>query len=66
MYKIDTQELLNECSLTEIPDEWKLDPVDKANWVAALRSGKYRQTMSVLRRRTISTGNESFCCLGVW
>jgi hypothetical protein len=31
----------------------------KAKWVAALRSGKYKQTTGALRR------GDSFCCLGV-
>jgi hypothetical protein len=31
----------------------------KTKWVAALRSGKYEQTLSMLRN------NEGFCCLGV-
>jgi len=32
-------------------------------WVAALRSGDYKQTTGTLHRRT--NGRDSFCCLGV-
>ena len=31
-------------------------------WVAALRSGKYKQTKNVLHR---TNGQDKFCCLGV-
>jgi hypothetical protein len=42
-------------------NEQKLDPEFKAKWVAALRSGGYKQT-----RNTIYNAKEnSFCCLGV-
>lgn len=37
----------------------KLDPKLKAEWVAALRSGKYEQGTSFLNR------DNKFCCLGV-
>ena len=33
-------------------------------WVKALRSGKYKKTMSRLRR-VAKNGNKSYCCLGV-
>jgi hypothetical protein len=33
--------------------------------VAALRSGKYKQTGSRLRLRRLSPNGDSFCCLGV-
>lgn len=36
-----------------------MDPKLKAEWVAALRSGKYQQTSGILE----SNGN--YCCLGV-
>ena len=36
----------------------------KAKWVAALRSGKYRQCRGQLQL-TGPDGGESFCCLGV-
>ena len=36
-----------------------MNPEIKARWVAALRSGKYKQTKGFLRC------DESFCCLGV-
>lgn len=38
----------------------KMNPEVKERWVAALRSGKYRQT-----RGTLNEGDVSFCCLGV-
>lgn len=37
-----------------------MDAKLKADWVKALRSGKYQQATSCLRSR-----NNSFCCLGV-
>ena len=37
----------------------KMKPEIKAKWLAALRSGKYRQARSVLRSRL------GMCCLGV-
>lgn len=36
-----------------------MNPEIKAKWVAALRSGEYKQGMYVLRR------GDAFCCLGV-
>ena len=38
----------------------KMDPVVKARWVAALRSGAYKQGRTQLR-----TKHNTFCCLGV-
>lgn len=38
----------------------KLDPVFKANWVAALRSGEFKQTT----KGYLKLGN-AYCCLGV-
>jgi len=35
----------------------------KDKWVAALRSGKYKQTSGVLKR--MESGACSYCCLGV-
>ena len=37
----------------------KLDPAFKAKWVAALRSGEYKQARGQFR------GGETLCCLGV-
>lgn len=37
----------------------RLDPTIKADWIAALRSGKYTQARETLRI------NGGFCCLGV-
>lgn len=39
----------------------KMDPEKKARWVAALRSGKYKQGRHLLRSRT----GRRMCCLGV-
>lgn len=36
-----------------------------AAWVAALRSGLYRQGQNVLRRKAIDDGPDEYCCLGV-
>jgi hypothetical protein len=36
----------------------------KSKWVAALRSGKYKQTKQTLKREE-ADGSASFCCLGV-
>ena len=38
----------------------KMDPVVKARWVTALRSGAYKQGCGLLR-----TASDNFCCLGV-
>lgn len=35
----------------------------KADWIAALRSGEFRQTTGTLRQR--SPEGDSHCCLGV-
>lgn len=37
-----------------------MDPELKAKWVKALRSGRYKQGIGVLRRK-----NNTYCCLGV-
>lgn len=42
-----------------MPDT-KMDPKVKAKWVAALRSGDYKQGQLALRH-----GDDKFCCLGV-
>lgn len=39
----------------------RIDPETKAEWVAALRSGKYEQGKYTLR-----TPDNKFCCLGVY
>lgn len=41
--------------------EQKMNPDVKARWVAALRSGVYRQGDA----RVLNDGNGGFCCLGV-
>jgi hypothetical protein len=38
----------------------RMNPEVKARWVAALRSGKYKQGQKVLR-----SAKDKFCCLGV-
>src|SRR5690348_17476896 len=38
----------------------RMDPQIKAEWVAALRSGEYRQGSGTLR-----SDQDEFCCLGV-
>lgn len=38
----------------------KMNPEIKARWIAALRSGEYKQTKSELRSAV-----DKFCCLGV-
>jgi hypothetical protein len=40
-----------------------MDPELKRQWVAALRSGKYRQIAKSLRKSV--NGRNRFCCLGV-
>jgi hypothetical protein len=37
----------------------------KAEWVAALRSGEYRQGKNSLRCKSIENGQYEYCCLGV-
>lgn len=44
-------------------DYGKMEPVIKAKWLEALRSGKYRQGPGCLRRKVGEV--ERFCCLGV-
>jgi hypothetical protein len=39
---------------------WKMIPEVKALWIAALRSGNYKQGRGVLRSE-----EDAFCCLGV-
>jgi hypothetical protein len=51
---------LTPMTKTEYP---KIDPVFKARWLEALRSGRYKRGKGVLRRET-PKGSE-FCCLGV-
>ena len=41
----------------------KTDIADR--WIAALRSGKYKQTRRQLRETKASANEFSFCCLGV-
>lgn len=41
-----------------------LDPEFKAKWVAALRSGRYRQAEGVLKDNT-DPKHLKYCCLGV-
>lgn len=49
--------------MSEVTTPHKLKPEDKAKWVEALRSGKYRQSKNFLKHRF--GGTTSFCCLGV-
>jgi len=42
----------------------KMNPEIKAQWVAALRSGEYEQSHLALRSKD-SSGEVSYCCLGV-
>lgn len=42
-------------------DQPRIDPDVKAKWVAALRSGEYRQGKKMLK-----TPEGSYCCLGVY
>lgn len=42
-----------------------MDPEVKAQWVEALRSGKYRQGNSVLARYDHRQKRYNYCCLGV-
>lgn len=42
----------------------ELNPKDKAAWVKALRSGKYRKGAGSLKQRLVS-GKMAYCCLGV-
>lgn len=41
-----------------------MNPEIKAQWVAALRSGEYKQGTGVLRE-TDESGETTYCCLGV-
>lgn len=43
----------------------KLDPKFKKKWVAALRSGKYKQTQGALRKAFGPGESGGYCCLGV-
>ena len=43
----------------------KMHPRPKQLWLEALRSGKYDQTFSRLRRMEADEDPEGFCCLGV-
>jgi hypothetical protein len=48
----------------------KMDPTDKAKWVAALRSGEFKQGQGALRQDVFSHGQgttvgQTYCCLGV-
>lgn len=40
--------------------EQRMNPEIKARWVAALRSGEYKQ-----HRQNLKSGTGAFCCLGV-
>lgn len=44
-----------------------MNPVVKAKWIAALRSGDYKQSRGQLRttERSDGLGREGYCCLGV-
>lgn len=43
----------------------KMNPEVKSKWVAALRSGEYRQGICFLKRDTPAKVPPTFCCLGV-
>jgi hypothetical protein len=43
----------------------KLDPEFKVKWLAALRSGRYRQGKHQLRQRNKTTNKLEYCCIGV-
>jgi hypothetical protein len=58
-----TNEGYKQVSPTELVASYKLDPEVKAKWVAALRSGDYRQGRGALAAR-LPDGVE-YCCLGV-
>lgn len=47
-----------------MPAYTKIDPEFKKKWVAALRSGRYRQGHGLLRQES-SDGKPEYCCLGV-
>lgn len=42
-----------------------MDPELKAKWVAALRSGEYKQTGGHLRYCDLNGNPKGYCCLGV-
>lgn len=42
---------------------YKMDPEIKAKWIAALRSGKYKQGQNAMR--IVAPDGDCFCCLGV-
>lgn len=51
-----------------LPTETKLSPELKAKWLAALRSGEYRQGhehLCLLERRAEDVDVTCYCCLGV-
>lgn len=41
-----------------------MTPELKAKWIAGLRSGKYKQSIGLLRS-DVEKGEVSFCCMGV-
>jgi hypothetical protein len=41
----------------------KLDPEFKAKWIAALRSGEFKQCATTIHTR--KDGHDSYCCIGV-
>lgn len=43
----------------------KMSKADKQEWIAALRSGEYKQGRGFLARKGLSESSMSFCCLGV-
>ncbi len=42
-----------------------MNPTVKAKWVAALRSGEFKQGREVLRSFSHAEGTQNYCCLGV-
>ena len=59
----ETREDRDRRAMSTFVAEYKLSPELKKKWVAALRSGKYRQGQLQLKRE-IKRGNE-YCCFGV-
>lgn len=54
-------------TVTEGPtrEPYRLDPEVKAKWLAALRSGEYRQATGRLHKLPTETTEGGYCCLGV-
>lgn len=46
------------------PDKKRMNPEVKTKWLAALRSGNYKQGRMALKRG-VGDGTADYCCLGV-